>query len=164
MVYCMFSPDVKEVQALWDAGEIEKAEYVAQTTFCGIKKACDRIDPETGCWIWREGVKYPQLTHGARVHRVVAAIRYGELGTQQVHHTCANPCCVNPEHLQVVTREQNVGEMRARVDYEKFIVVLLKKIKGYNPDDPVLKGAMPGNVSERLGRDGRDITPAEMKP
>ena len=159
MVYCMFSPDVKAVQELYKNGDIDKAEALATATLTSIKNSCDRIDETTGCWIWEEGKKYPQLTHGARLHRIVAALKYGELGQQHVHHECGNACCVNPEHLQLVTRSQNTAEMLARQDYERFIVKLLHRVKDYNPNDPVLYGALPGTVSERLRREEQDVEP-----
>lgn len=76
---------------------------------------------------------------------------------------CGNACCVNPEHLQLVTRSQNVAEMMQRTNYEKFIVMLLEKVKEYNPKDDVFTLAMPGNVAERMHRKRMDITPKKKR-
>lgn len=36
------------------------------------------------------------------LHRVVCEIAHGPLGTQTVHHICANPQWVNPAHLEPI--------------------------------------------------------------
>lgn len=134
-------PDTDEAQtraALWSLDFFES-----------IRRACDRVDATTGCWIWQEGKKYPQLTGGMRLHRLVAQVRFGDIGRQHVHHMCGDATCVNPAHLQLVTREENTAEMLARHDYEDFIIELLERIRHYNPDDPILRRAMPGKVGER---------------
>lgn len=42
-------------------------------------------------------------------------------GTFVVHHTCANRSCVNPKHLQAITRHENVAEMLERRQMDKRI-------------------------------------------
>lgn len=77
-----------------------------------------RVD-EFGCWIWtgrRKSTGYG-LYHFARrpmhAHRAVYLTVGGEIPDGlEIDHLCRIRPCVNPEHLEVVTRAQN---MRRRV-------------------------------------------------
>lgn len=73
-----------------------------------------------GCWIWtgatvddRNGVpKYGVVGIGRKrigiVHRVVYEALIAEIPPgQEIHHTCRNTRCVNPEHMVPVTRQQH---------------------------------------------------------
>lgn len=69
------------------------------------------------CWIWQGGVKdtgYGAVRVGKAVqmvHRVVYAVWHGELPEwYDVHHSCHNILCVNPEHLSALSRSRNVAE------------------------------------------------------
>ena len=72
---------------------------------------------KNGCWKWL-GLKdkngYGHFWHGGR-KRNVRAHRYSlELSTGQVGsglmalHSCDNPECCNPDHLEPVTRRENI--------------------------------------------------------
>ncbi len=71
----------------------------------------------TGCWEWqgstsgRETVPYGQIKIGGKprwAHRVSYAIFNGNIPAGlDVHHTCENPVCVNPAHLEVQTRREH---------------------------------------------------------
>lgn len=76
-----------------------------------------------GCWIWTArtsedgyGVaSWGGKQHGA--HRVVWWMFTGiptPRGTE-LDHTCENPSCVNPKHLQLLTRADHVRVTRARI-------------------------------------------------
>ena len=72
------------------------------------------IDPETGCWKWQLGRRsdgYGQVKVGGRTlgaHRWSYQIHRGEIpGGMTIHHTCFTPSCVNPQHLECVTRAEN---------------------------------------------------------
>lgn len=114
-----------------------------------LRHACKEINSH-GCWIWN-GKRYPQTTGGGRLHRIVATMKFGDIGRQTVHHVCGDSRCVNPAHLQLVTRAENSAEMLARKDYERFIEKCLDRIACYNPSDPLLFEALPGAVRRPEG-------------
>lgn len=70
------------------------------------------VDEATGCWVWqlgmnsvgygltRDAVRKPVYAHRVYFERFKHPLSPG----QEVHHLCRNPACVNPEHLQAVTR------------------------------------------------------------
>lgn len=71
-----------------------------------------------GCWVWagstranQRGVRYGQVwirRHVYLVHRVSWSISHGQIPEGMVvDHRCYNPLCVNPEHLHVVTNQEN---------------------------------------------------------
>jgi hypothetical protein len=88
-----------------------------------------KIDPETGCWHW-QGSKmhngYGQMGVGGRLY---AAHRYIYEQTNNISvpkhldldHLCRNRGCVNPEHLEPVTRSENLkrGMKRGERQREK---------------------------------------------
>lgn len=71
------------------------------------------------CWDWQKGKDangygqhYVNLSEGGKVlyaHRVSYMLFVGPILHEMViDHTCRNPACVNPEHLEQVTRGENV--------------------------------------------------------
>lgn len=72
------------------------------------------IDGQTGCWVWalrvdRHGYGHFKmdgrswLAHRAAYHVFVGAIPSG----LTIDHLCRNTRCVNPEHLEPVTNQEN---------------------------------------------------------
>ena len=85
-------------------------------------KAMVTVNPITGCWEWN-GVKrngYGRTIIGSRkdgtrhtisAHRLSYLTWKGEIPNGYfVCHTCDNPCCINPEHLFVGTRQDNIND------------------------------------------------------
>lgn len=73
------------------------------------------LNPETGCWEWqarrKEGRTYGYLGVDGKprhAHRLSYELHIGPIPDGLViDHLCNVPCCVNPDHLQAVTPEEN---------------------------------------------------------
>lgn len=76
------------------------------------------IEPvtESGCWIWMGHVMpngYGQFRYGGKAipaHRAAFAIIRGYMPPRKIDldHLCRVRCCVNPDHLEPVTRQVNL--------------------------------------------------------
>lgn len=82
------------------------------------------IDPETGCWNWHTGATYPsvRLNGGAiPAHVAMYTIKYGDIRQGfELDHTCRNPRCVNPDHLEAVTHQENMRRALSHPDPGRF--------------------------------------------
>ncbi len=74
-----------------------------------------RVIPCGGCWEWTASLNdsgYGQINVGgrpARAHRVAYEFVVGPIPDGLViDHLCRNRTCVNPSHMEVVTRGENV--------------------------------------------------------
>ena len=99
---------------------------------------------DAGCLEWQGQIKrgYPALVMGKRymqVHRMVIEAKEGApLGVLSAHHICANPKCVNPDHLQPITQRENMAEMLARNSLEARIEELEAALIAVSPNHPAL--------------------------
>lgn len=73
------------------------------------------IDQDSGCWLWTRGkdkdgyasiyIK-PKMRKG---HRLSYETYKGEIpGGLEIDHTCRNRACINPDHLEAVTHQENM--------------------------------------------------------
>lgn len=89
------------------------------------QKVFARVDIKPGCWIWQGYIhkgdgygryRLPGMKWDKTAHRVVYELYYDETipSDMTIDHLCLNKLCVNPEHLQVVSRSEN--SKRARLN------------------------------------------------
>ena len=76
-------------------------------------------EPNTGCWLWIGPDASSRRDYGCltvagknvRAHRLAWELYRGPIPSGMVmDHICRVRCCVNPEHLRVVTYRQNAIE------------------------------------------------------
>ena len=84
------------------------------------------VKPFTGCWDWKGSKKrgYGHTIIGSRVdgtrktiaaHRLSYETFVGPIADgMEVCHKCDNPSCVNPEHLFLGTRQDNVDDRESK--------------------------------------------------
>jgi hypothetical protein len=79
-------------------------------------------EPMSGCWLWTGGAyqnRYGRINVAGEMcyaHRVVYTLLKGEIPLGlTIDHLCRVTFCVNPDHLEPVTRSEN---MRRRPDVQ----------------------------------------------
>ncbi len=69
------------------------------------------VTAKSGCWLWTAGTSdngYGSFG-GHNAHRTAYLWFIGDIPPgADVDHTCRQPLCVNPAHLQAVTRSENL--------------------------------------------------------
>lgn len=73
------------------------------------------VDEETGCWLWQAQITslgYGRIRVGTQpcyAHRVSYELHRGQIPEGlEIDHLCRVRRCVNPDHLELVTRLENV--------------------------------------------------------
>lgn len=85
------------------------------TRYCSdLCRLLDKTEQREGCWVWtatldRHGYGTFWLGRNVGAHRASLLLHGIELPAgMDVDHLCRNPACVNPSHLEVVTRRTNI--------------------------------------------------------
>lgn len=72
------------------------------------------IGDDEACWIWQgseDGRGYGQIGVAAGdirgAHRVAYELVHGEIPGLDTDHLCRTPLCINPSHMEPVTRKEN---------------------------------------------------------
>lgn len=89
-----------------------------------------KVDPESGCWLWSTSILpkngYPialgpaELTpagkgRSAGAHRWAYIATHGSIPDGlEIDHLCSVRHCINPDHLEAVTHEENMRRMKER--------------------------------------------------
>lgn len=92
------------------------------------------IDPDSGCWVW-QGYRD---RNGYGRHRVEWAHRWsyehhvGPIPPEhEIDHLCSNPPCVNPDHLEPVTRVEHVRRTFSRLGKDdRHLQAAILRVRG----------------------------------
>ncbi len=90
------------------------------------QKIADKIDASGDCWEWDGFVRsdgYARGFHNGRrdyVHRLIWEILVGPIPKGlDIDHLCRNRSCVNPDHLEPVTRGENLRRSHATIQAQE---------------------------------------------
>jgi hypothetical protein len=83
-----------------------------------ISRFESKINKErNGCWLWTGTITkrgYGQFKLNGKMasaHRVSYELTFGKIAENlHVRHKCRNTACVNPDHLELGTREDNMSD------------------------------------------------------
>lgn len=100
---------------------------------------------DDGCWVWQKSKSvggYPTYRYAGKsrmTHRLVLELTLGRpIDGQDAHHKCGNALCVNPAHIQLASRRQNIAEMLTRRTLVARINQLEQALAEIDPDHPAL--------------------------
>ena len=109
------------------------------------KRFFDKVKKTDSCWIWT-GATYTGLGYGQiwlnrkqkLAHRISYEIHKGPIPKGMcICHTCDNRKCVNPLHLFVGSKSDNVFDMMKKKRHAKGITKINHKLK--DEDIPIIR-------------------------
>lgn len=139
--------DQQRPKPVWTKKDNDLTPFRLRTFFARVEKTSG-ID---GCWVWR-GAKnsdgYPSTPFGGDVaHRVAYEWLVGPIPDGlELDHLCRNRACVNPHHLEPVSRSENMRRAR-RPDAE------------WKPREYCKKGHWLNESNLRIWSNGRSRSP-----
>ncbi len=148
-------PQCNKEQIYTEVGSFNRA--VKNNTICRLctsenqnnKKPDYIIDIKTDCWLWNKttinggyGVKHGKLAHRFYYEKYIGKIPKN----LELDHLCRNRKCVNPDHLEPVTKAINQQRgLKAKLNIEQ-----VKEIRKIGNSLPQRTTAKKFNVSQRL--------------
>lgn len=79
----------------------------------------DKVEKTPTCWNWKgatTGAGYGHVSGDKMAHRVSYELIKGPIPQDNdLDHLCRNHACVNPDHLEPVTRQENVKRGKALI-------------------------------------------------
>jgi hypothetical protein len=102
---------------------LKDPDVVRPSTLTPEQRFWAKVEKTTTCWLWfaaiNPGTGYGQfaLRHGvqAQAHRYSYELAYGAVPEgHDVHHVCHVRHCVNPDHLQALSRSDNLRLRKVR--------------------------------------------------
>lgn len=123
-------------------------------------------DELTGCWVWigsrrsgrtsdHYGQFFPSRTKPANAHTWSFWLFRGVWPKGfELDHTCKNALCVNPLHLQPVTREENLDRLnhdKGEYQFEPWIVLNEEQFEWFEERAAIMEhdGGLPREQAER---------------
>jgi len=100
-----------------------------------------RMDVETFCWEWKglydhDGYgKFRTKNSYIGAHRIAYELVRGKIPEgMELNHICRNRKCVNPNHLEVVTHQENMAKGIPRLCCKYGGHIFIPENTGYNKD------------------------------
>ncbi len=104
----------------WKPNHPQQLEAIEPKDLVRFARKVD-VSHNGGCWTWKGNVdgkgygRFWMIGRNHWAHRVAYVVFGGSIPDgYTIHHTCHNTSCVNPEHLELATLEDNSAERQAR--------------------------------------------------
>ena len=117
--------------------------------------------PESGCWVWMGTTNpggYGLVGYNGKTklsHRVAYELKFGPIPEGlDLDHLCRVRCCVNPDHLEPVSRSENLrrGETGDNLVKSALSVTHCPSGHEYTPENTFLRKDRPGHRGCRACR------------